>query len=137
MSAENGKIGALIPLVGKKTISYHLCAGKHWEIPNYSELCWRNNWKKKEFNAQSSKCEVDCWGVCKKPHKSGAFHYHCIVKLAGAKKWISVKNPQNSNMAFKQISSLSMTTIEPYIDMLKKLVMKSCIVWTIPKGFCS
>jgi hypothetical protein len=49
-----------------------------------------------EFNAGTSKVKVDYWAVCKEPHKNGGFHYHCSVKLTGAKKWISVKTRLHS-----------------------------------------
>ena len=39
-----------------------------------------------EFNAESSKIEVDYWAVCEEPHENGSFHYRCSVKLTRTKK---------------------------------------------------
>jgi len=49
-----------------------------------------------EFDAGSSKVKVDYWAVCREPHQDGGFHYHCSVKLTGAKKWLSVKTRLHS-----------------------------------------
>lgn len=46
-----------------------------------------------EFNSGEGKVKVEYWAVCREPHKNTTgFHYHCSIKLSGAKKWLAVRN---------------------------------------------
>lgn len=85
-------MGDFSPLVGKRQ---YLIIYTQANIEKFPTTVSLGEVTDEEFNAESSKIKVDYWKVCKEPHENGSFHYHCSVKLTGAKKWINVKN-QNS-----------------------------------------
>ena len=45
-----------------------------------------------EFNAGTSVVKVDYWASSREEHQNHGFHYHCVLKLTGCKKWLPFKN---------------------------------------------
>jgi len=85
--------GGLSPLVGKRQYLITYSQADPLTFPTRESF---GEAVQEEFDAGSSKVKVDYWAVCREPHQDGGFHYHCSVKLTGAKKWLSVNTRLHS-----------------------------------------
>ena len=84
---------SLSPLVGKRQYLITYSQANHEIFPTRESF---GEAVEQEFNAGNGVVKVDYWAVCKEPHQNGGFHYHCSVKLTGAKKWVGVKTRLSS-----------------------------------------
>lgn len=83
--AEKG----LSPLVGKRQ---YLLTYSRADLDLFPTRRSFGEAVEEEFNAGSSVVKVDYWACCLESHADGGYHYHCSVKLTGAKKWLGVRN---------------------------------------------
>ena len=71
MSAENGQMVDLSPLVGKRQ---YLITYAHANTEKFPTRISFGEAIEEQLTAGSSKIKVDYWAVCKESHKNGGFH---------------------------------------------------------------